>query len=1131
MANTKASLTEQNTQTYPSNNSGSITALAVKSFNNNFINAVATLGDTNVFLEPQTFGDVVQVNSDVFANNVYAGNIPYLSGSNTFTGPTNTFSGSVNIQTASIQFLTVDTIVSSSTINNTGSNQLGDSAGDTQTLWGTVNLPSGPLKVTGSVSSTGGFTGSFQGTASFANNATSASYALNSTSASYALSATSASYALNSTNAVSASYASASTSASFASNATSASYASSSTSASYASASTSASFALTASSADDFTVRGELFANELNTISSTVNASTRSVIINGGSNTITSASLSGIFNSTDSQILGKGITDNFESNNNTIIGGKVAVISGSNQSTVLGGSVRMNNLTGSVALARDTAYTASANYTLFTQNIQASGSVNVTGSLLVNGNSVTAAFPFTGSAQISGSLTITNDTDGVVFDIKQPSHTTESIYSMRMGNQADVTESLAVGGNLLLSGSFNNTYRIVIPTTIDNATLTGSLAGTASWANNSVNSISTASVSLNTITFTKGDASTFAITVDTGSGGGGGGMNLGANTFTGSQTLSSSATPASLRFNVSGALASFVTESASTTNGFGNIIFNARTAVNQSGSVIVSGSSNIIFDTGTTLTTPRGLSGIQNIGLVPVYSGSIPTFNQNYLVGTLTASGSKIAFTGNNINGTVTVTENNAASGAINNNIINAGQVVISLNYSGSTGAFGNSINNNNINGSQHLIQIIGSGSQNRQFVGNTIGGQSITASLTTPTGSSNNSGSLLNTFIYGTGLIVSGTQINTNTLHGGAFVGRYNETGSLADSGIVFAVGAGTSNTARKTALSVSASGETLITAAGGGLSSRGNSVFGANFVKIAQNTVNANTTVTAYNASMATNAGNVAGLSTAVIAAEQTNITNGRASAAVGSSYSTINTNSGGGDTNNVLIGVFDSQISGSLSSFTGIYSSTGSFINQGRHSAIIAANNARLENTTGSVALGRDTAYTGSANYTLYTQNIDISGSLTVNGNKQYNFGEFWATSSNTPAAGVSQSVIFDSTGVSAGVATSGSGDLLKITNAGTYNIQFSVQVNTSAGADTLYVWFKKNGANIASSNSKAVLANNTAQLLTVNILDTAAANDYYEIAYQTANGNAQILSEAATGNLPQIPSVITTITQVR
>ena len=54
-------------------------------------------------------------------------------------------------------------------------------------------------------------------------------------------------------------------------------------------------------------------------------------------------------------------------------------------------------------------------------------------------------------------------------------------------------------------------------------------AVTASYADNAGGSVdtgsllTTASVSLNTITFTKGDASTFNLTVDTGSGGGGGG--------------------------------------------------------------------------------------------------------------------------------------------------------------------------------------------------------------------------------------------------------------------------------------------------------------------------------------------------------------------------------------------------------------------------------------------------------------------------------------------------------------------------------------------------------------------------------------------------------------------------------
>jgi len=77
----------------------------------------------------------------------------------------------------------------------------------------------------------------------------------------------------------------------------------------------------------------------------------------------------------------------------------------------------------------------------------------------------------------------------------------------------------------------------------------------------------------------------------------------------------------------------------------------------------------------------------------------------------------------------------------------------------------------------------------------------------------------------------------------------------------------------------------------------------------------------------------------------------------------------------------------------------------------------------------------------------------------------------------------------------------------------------------------VWFKKNGNNISDSASKAVLANNTAQIMTVNILDEAVANDYYELAYQTTNGHATVLYEAASGNVPAIPSVILTVTQVR
>ena len=53
---------------------------------------------------------------------------------------------------------------------------------------------------------------------------------------------------------------------------------------------------------------------------------------------------------------------------------------------IAGGNVSLNNGNSTVALGRDTAYTASAAYTLFTQNINASGSVSITGSATITGD-------------------------------------------------------------------------------------------------------------------------------------------------------------------------------------------------------------------------------------------------------------------------------------------------------------------------------------------------------------------------------------------------------------------------------------------------------------------------------------------------------------------------------------------------------------------------------------------------------------------------------------------------------------------------------------------------------------------------------------------------------------------------
>jgi len=572
---------------------------------------------------------------------------------------------------------------------------------------------------------------------------------------------------------------------------------------------------------------------------------------------------------------------------------------------------------------------------------------------------------------------------------------------------------------------------------------------------------------------------------------------------------------------------------------FPNIIFPRVGAASQSGSATFTGKNNILmnpgFNSGSYFSASFG--GNSNVIVGNVYwtaSAQQPVLNQNYFAGNIFVTGSNSSaihnntFTSNNINGAIILdlskaTGSNAASLTATNNVIN-GSLTVSSSISGSTTFNIIQFNNNNIAGGAQSIRAAGAGrTSNTQVLNNFIGGFLNTVSLE---GASTAGTGIANALIYGSNLVYSGSS-SANNSSSSVILGQFNETGSLAlDSQIRFAIGNGANTGSRSTPFYVSASGDIVMRLPG----QNANSIFKGDIVDIngrwngSPNTLANNATaIASTQVNMTQSIGSVA------IATQAVAIGGSYTGAQVTGSAALADFSGDLGGTNWVaLVGNYDSTIRNSSRAL--VAATSASFMSSSANSAIIAGQDIRMNNGNSTVALGRDTAYTASAAYTLFTQNVDISGSLTVNGNKQYNYGEFWATSSNTPAAGVSQSVIFDSTGVSAGVATSGSGDLLKITNAGTYNIQFSVQVNTSAGADTLYVWFKKNGTNIAASNSKAVLANNTAQLLTANILDTAAANDYYEIVYQTSGGNAQILSEAATGNLPAIPSVITTITQV-
>jgi hypothetical protein len=166
---------------------------------------------------------------------------------------------------------------------------------------------------------------------------------------------------------------------------------------------------------------------------------------------------------------------------------------------------------------------------------------------------------------------------------------------------------------------------------------------------------------------------------------------------------------------------------------------------------------------------------------------------------------------------------------------------------------------------------------------------------------------------------------------------------------------------------------------------------------------------------------------------------------------------------------------------------------------------------------------------------TGTLTFSGSLFVNGNKQFNYGNFYSTQSQTnPIGNVSHSMYVETNAGSVGV-TVVSQSRMTVQNTGTYNLQFSTQFEkTDNGTDTVYVWFKKNGTNIADSATSLDISKTAGgggrAVAAWNIVLPLSASNYVEIVWQAADTTVQVAYDPPSGNIPAIPSTIATLTQV-
>jgi len=161
---------------------------------------------------------------------------------------------------------------------------------------------------------------------------------------------------------------------------------------------------------------------------------------------------------------------------------------------------------------------------------------------------------------------------------------------------------------------------------------------------------------------------------------------------------------------------------------------------------------------------------------------------------------------------------------------------------------------------------------------------------------------------------------------------------------------------------------------------------------------------------------------------------------------------------------------------------------------------------------------------------------SASYTQYGTNNLSVGAFYDTTIQTLAANASASMTFNSITVSDGISVT-SNSRLTVTKTGTYNIQFSSQFIPQGPGSSVYVWLRKNGTNVAYSNTELKLQNsNDAAVAAWNFVETLTAGQYVELIWYPTGGTVDMTAEVPTpgaggnGNVG-IPSVIVTMTQIK
>lgn len=146
----------------------------------------------------------------------------------------------------------------------------------------------------------------------------------------------------------------------------------------------------------------------------------------------------------------------------------------------------------------------------------------------------------------------------------------------------------------------------------------------------------------------------------------------------------------------------------------------------------------------------------------------------------------------------------------------------------------------------------------------------------------------------------------------------------------------------------------------------------------------------------------------------------------------------------------------------------------------------------------------------------------------------YGRFLKTTDQTPAAiNTAYALTIDVSSISNGVSIGAPTSRIVVANSGLYRFNASYQLTSgSASVKNVWLWFRKNGADLPNSAIKCSLESATAVNTQVrSLFESMVAGDYMELMFASDSTNMTVDNIAATAFAPAAPAVILSVDQIQ